>query len=95
MDIEIISVEILNGVVTITAIDVSDENLRRMERLRDDAAEKEVTFHLDSRNSKDYKYLRMWLKNQKAARGSKTWGEALNSTVGTITTIEPRFRSWE
>lgn len=95
MDIEIISVEVNNGIVFIMAIDVSDENLRRMERLRDDAAEKEVLFKVDSHNEKDYKYLRKWLKEQKATEESETWGEALKSIIGTITTIAPRYRSWE
>lgn len=34
MDIEIISVEIKKGIVMITGIDVSDENLRRIKRKR-------------------------------------------------------------
>ena len=48
MDIEIISVEIKKGIVMITGIDVSDENLRRMERMKDDGMQTEVIFYFDS-----------------------------------------------
>ena len=54
MDIEIISVEIKKGIVMITGIDVSDENLRRMERMKDDGMQTEVTFCFDSINRKIY-----------------------------------------
>lgn len=47
MDIEIISVEIKKGIVMITGIDVSDENLRRMERMKDDGMQTEVRVLLD------------------------------------------------
>ena len=57
MDIEIISVEIKKGIVMITGIDVSDENLRRMERMKDDGMQTEVTFCFDSHQSKDLQYL--------------------------------------
>lgn len=93
MDIEITSTLIQEGIVFIFAIDVSEENLRRMERLKDDA-ETELKFCFDSHDPADYKYLQNWMKNQKATKNSHTWGEALNSIIGTITTIAPRFRSW-
>ena len=57
MDIEIISVEIKKGIVMITGIDVSDENLRRMERMKDDGMQTEVIFSFDSHQSKDLQYL--------------------------------------
>ena len=61
MDIEIISVEIKKGIVMITGIDVSDENLRRMERMKDDGMQTEVIFCFDSHQSKDLQYLYNWL----------------------------------
>lgn len=94
MDIEIISVEIKKGIVMITGIDVSDENLRRMERMKDDGMQTEVTFCFDSHQSKDLQYLYNWLKRQKAAKGATTWGEALHKTIGTITVIAKKYRSW-
>lgn len=97
MDVEIIAVHIKKGIVIITGIDVTDENLRRLERLMDDAFEQEVEFHFDTHKKKDYVYLRKWLKQQKATEDSHTWGEALNSVVGTITTIAVKFRkkNWD
>lgn len=95
MDIEITSAEIRDGIVTITGIDVSEENLRRMERMRDDGAEMEVKFCFDSREPKELKYLHDWLKRQKAVRNRNTWGEALNSIIGTITVIGRKYRSWD
>ena len=95
MDIEITSAEIRDGIVTITGIDVSEENLRRMERMRDDGAEMEVKFCFDSREPKELKYLHDWLKRQKAVRNRKTWGEALNRIIGTITVIGRKYRSWD
>ena len=44
MDVEILSVGINKGIVYFYCNDVSDENLRRLERMRDDAAEEEVVF---------------------------------------------------
>ncbi len=93
MDIEITSTLVTDGIVFIFGVDVSDENLRRMQRLKDDV-ETEVKFCFDTHEPADLKYLRTWLKNQKATKDSKTWGEALNSIIGTITVIAPRFRSW-
>lgn len=96
MDVEIVSVKIVNGIVFIFCNDISDENLRRMERMRDDAAEREVIFRFDSHIPKEFQFLYGWLKNQKATQGVQTWGQALNSTIGTITVIPYRFRctSW-
>lgn len=95
MDVEILSTDIRDKVVIVTGIDVSDENLRRMERLKDDAAERIIEFRFDTREKAEQKYLRNWLKRQKATRQSRTWGEALNSIVGTITTIAAKYGSWE
>lgn len=95
MTVEITSTFILHGVVNITAVDVSEENLQRMERFRDDGEDQEILFVFDTRDSKGFNNLRKWLKSQKATKGSETYGEALHATVGTITDIPRRYRSWE
>ena len=94
MDVEILSVEIKKGIVYFYCNDVSDENLRRMERMRDDAAEEELVFSFDTHNPKVFKTLRAWLHIQKIAKGSATWGEALQSVVGTITVLPKKYREW-
>lgn len=94
MDVEILSVEINKGIVYFYCNDVSDENLRRMERMRDDAIEKEVVFSFDTHNPKVFETLRAWLLKQKITKGSATWGEALQSVVGTITVLPKKFREW-
>lgn len=47
MTIEITSVKLSHGVVTITAIDCSEEHLQYMERCRDDGFEKQLEFLMD------------------------------------------------
>lgn len=94
MTVEITGVIIRNGVVTITAVDVSEENLQRMERVRDDGTEKELSFLFDTHQQQVYEYLYKWLKRQKATRGSTSWGEALTSVIGTVTTISAKYRDW-
>lgn len=91
MTVEITSVDISNGVVTINAVDCSEENLQRMERIRDDCFEKECLFVFNTKLVEDFKYLRNWLKRQKITRGCKTYGEALNSTLGTVTSISKKY----
>ena len=91
MTVEIISVEVKEGVVAIQAIDCSEENLQRMERLRDDGFERELNFLFDTKKSGDYVYLRKWLQSQKATNGARTWGEALRAIYGTVTTISGKF----
>lgn len=94
MTVEIISAGIHEGIVELTAINVSEEHLQRIERTRDDGFESELTFKFDPKNPYQFVYIRSWLKAQKATAGSRTWGEALNSVVGTITTINSKYRSW-
>ena len=55
-----------------------------MRREFDDSHDIEYTFHTS--NNVVFKYLTEYLKSQKATKGSKTYGEALTSIVGT--TIE-------
>ena len=96
MDVEILDVQIKEGIVTRECNDVSEENLRRLERLRDDAVEEPITFEFDTHISKVQKDLHNWLHSQKATKGSATWGEALRSVIGTVTVIPRRYRqrSW-
>lgn len=95
MMIEITSVSLNRGIVNIFAIDVSEENLQRIERTRDDGAEQEVEFIFDTHQKEDFLYLNRWMKKQKATKGCSTWGEALNSILGTITAISAKYRNWE
>lgn len=96
MDVEIISTNLEQGILQIFCLDVSEEHLRRLERMRDDAYEEEILFCFDTKDPKDLSYLRTWLKNQKATKEARTWGEAIQSIVGTITVLPRRYRatSW-
>lgn len=62
--------------------------------MRDDATEEEVVFSFDTHDPKALKILRAWLLNQKITQGSTTWGEALQSVVGTVTVLPKKFREW-
>ena len=97
MLVEILSVTLKKGIVEIQALDVSEENLSRMERMRDDMNNPELTFLLDTREEKVLMYLNNWLHRQKAVRKQEctTWGQALQAVVGTITTRSGNYRSWE
>lgn len=96
MMIEVTSTMIEKGVVAIYAVDCSEENLQRMERIRDDPFEKELTFKFDTRNDTvSFEYLRKWLHRQKATKGCATYGEALKSIYGTVTTISGKYLELE
>lgn len=92
MTIEITGVSIREGIVSIYATDISEENLQRMERLRDDSFERELTYVFDTRKEeKTFTYLYKYVRKQKCTRGCTTWGEALHSLVG-IHTMAPSAR---
>lgn len=95
MTVEIASVTLDKGMVMFTAVDCSEEHLQHMERTRDDGFVEEIEFLFDTHIEKEYRYLFRWLKRQKAARQAETWGEALRSVCGTITTISGAYRVWE
>lgn len=97
MTIEIISAEISSaGLVRVTGIDCSEMNLQRIERNRDDGGfEQEIDFVFDTTDVDTFTYLRKWLKSQKATRNSRTYGEALRAVVGTVTTIQRKYRTWD
>lgn len=95
IDVEINSVQMQKGFITISCNDVSHENSDRFDRVRIEDTEREVTFVFDSHDFKDFEYLSSWLHSQKASKGASTWGEALNSIIGTRTQISSKFRtSW-
>ena len=96
MIIEITSATIAqHGVVNITALDVSEENLQRMMRNRDDGFERELEYQIDTKDAKAFQYLYRWLKRQKATKASTTFGEALQAVVGTHTQISGKYRVWD
>ena len=84
MTVEIIAANIRDSIVTITALDVSEEHLQWIERTRNDGFEKEIEYAFDTKNPEHRKYLYRFLKRQKAATNSSTWGEAIRSIIGTI-----------
>lgn len=94
MTVEIISTSLVNGICTITAIDCSEENLQRIERMRDDGFEQEVIFIFDTTVKSQCTYICKWLKAQKATIGCKTYGEALHSVCGTVTSINKKYRGF-
>lgn len=92
MTVEITSVTLDQGMVMFSAVDCSEEHLQKLERTRDDGFVEEMEFLFDTHVEKDYRYLFRWLKRQKAARQAETWGDALRSVCGTITTISGAYR---
>lgn len=100
MTIEITSVTLNNGIIVISAVDVSEENLQRFERVRDDGIENEITFAIDMHIEKDYIYIGKWLARQKVVKNltgdDRNWGTVLNSIIG-IKTNSPagRYRVWK
>lgn len=95
MTVEIVAAVLVKGIVTVTAIDCSEENLQRMERRRDDGVEKIMEFVFDTTLRTDYLYFRKWMKQQKVTREAKTWGEALNAIRGIVTDINGKYRVWD
>lgn len=92
MTIEIEEVTVKDGIVRITALNCSEENLQKLERLRDDCYQKELQFVFDTRNNKsDCIYLTYWLHHQKVTAGCKTYGEAFYRIRGTVTTISGKY----
>lgn len=95
MTVEITSVSLSHGVVSITAVDCSEEHLQYLERRRDDGAEKTLEFVIDTTSRRDYIYFHHWMKQQKATREATTWGEALQALYGTVTSINAKYRVWD
>ena len=96
MLIEITGTALAQGVAHIYGVDVSEENLQRIERLRtDDSFDQEIEFVFDTKNKKTCTYFSSWLHSQKVAENAATYGEAIRSTIGTITNISGKYRSWD
>lgn len=96
MLIEITGTALDQGVAHIYGVDVSEENLQRIERLRtDDSFDQEIDFVFDTKDKKTCIYFSNWLHSQKVAENAATYGEAIRSTIGTITNISGKYRSWE
>ena len=93
MTVEIISYSIQEGIVFLGAIDVSEENLQRLERIRTDLDPEELIFRFDTHNPSDYDYLHKWLKRQKSTKEDSNWGESIRYVVGTVTTIN--YKYWD
>lgn len=86
MTVEITAAVIKNGIVTISCIDCSEENLNRMMRNRDDGGF-QITFDIiiDTKEAQGLNALRKWLKRQACTKDKKTWGDALQALRGTVT----------
>lgn len=95
MTVEIVDASVKNKIVTINAIDVSEENLQRLERERDDGFEKEVSFVFDTTDKKTLLYLQNFMRRQKITSGCNTWGQALQAIAGTHTSISGKYRVWD
>lgn len=86
MTIEITAVNLKEGVVVISCIDCSEENLSHIMRNRDDGGfQRELDIIIDTKESYQYNALRRWLKKQSCTKDKKTWGDALQSIVGIVT----------
>ena len=95
MTVEIVSVLLdQDRVVRISAVDVSEEHLMKLER-RDDGRERELEFVFNSREKKACQYLVAWLHRQKATAGCRTYGEALRAVEGTRTQLSGRYIVWD
>lgn len=95
MTVEIVGVELSNRIVTITAVDCSEERLQYMKRIRDDGFETTVVFVYDTTQFDVFRDLRCWLLKQKVTKGSKTYGEALHRILGTVTTISRKYMVYD
>ena len=93
MTVEITSAKIKNRIVTIEGIDVSEENLQRMERTRDDGFEREVVFSFNLTEKYPNIYINRFLHRQKAVRELKPsyLVDALQAIIGTVTTLDNRY----
>ena len=72
-----------------------EEHLQYMERCRDDGFEKQLEFVFDTTSRQQFPYFRKWMKEQKAAKQAITWGDALSAIIGTVTTINGKYRVWD
>ena len=57
--------------------------------------EKQLEFVFDTTSRQQFPYFRKWMKEQKAAKQAITWGDALSAIIGTVTTINGKYRVWD
>ena len=98
MTIEVIEMTIIdrmNGTVRMTAKNISEERIQFLERTRDDGFEEEVMFEWNTKDERQFRAMRKWLKQQKVTQSAKTFGEAMSFVSG-ITTESPakKYRVW-
>lgn len=76
-------------ILVIRGIDVTKSNdLKKVERARDIEIHRELVF--DTTDKPQFDYITKWLHRQKITADCRTYGEALNAVIGTVTQI----RSW-
>lgn len=91
MTIEITEVKLhkKTKILVIHGIDVTKcRDAKTVERARDIEIHRECVF--DTKDEAQFKYITKWLHQQKITAGCRTYGEALNAVVGTVTVI----RNW-
>lgn len=95
MEVEITGIAFVNGDVFIYSNDVSETHLSYIERTGDDE-ETNITFCFSKKKSQ-LRLATQWLHEQKAVQNAKpkTFGEAFNAVIGTITTIPAQYRIYE
>lgn len=89
MLIEITSVSLHKEtkVLVISGIDATrTRDLATVARARDIEIHRECVF--DTMDEAQFKYITKWLHRQKITKGCKTYGEALQAVVGTVTQIK-------
>lgn len=86
LTVEITAAIVKNGIVVISCIDCSEENLNRIMRNRDDGGfQRTFDIIIDTKEARGLNALRKWLKRQACTKGMKTWGDALHALCGTVT----------
>ena len=96
MKIEITGISLENEVVEMDCINIGYEKLDKMiqDEVEDDF-EDYVKIIIDTKKSEDFRYLRNLLKRNKRTEGSKTYGEALHSILGTMINVNGKYAVWE
>ena len=97
MTVEITSVTINKRIVTIEAIDVSEENLQWIERIRDDCFDREIAFNFDLNQKSANIYLYRFLHHQKKVIELQPdlLIDALFAIVGTVTNISDKYLDYD
>ena len=93
MTAEITGAKLENKTITITAIDCSQERMMNLERLREEDLEKEYIFEFDTRDPRDLKYIRWWLRSQECTKAilPASWGEVLANLKGHFAVMNRKY----